>query len=54
MEVTVPLVLFGEIMDCPLEYKEKMTNCLKWVKRLGVNRNRGLGRCDIAIIKEAV
>ncbi|NUM36377.1 MAG: CRISPR-associated protein [Candidatus Brocadiae bacterium] len=47
MEVTVPLVLFGQIQDCPDEYKDKMRSCLQWVKRLGVNRNRGLGRCDI-------
>jgi CRISPR/Cas system CMR subunit Cmr4 (Cas7 group RAMP superfamily) len=46
IEVVVPLTLCGEIRDIPNnEYKEKMTRALKMIKRMGLNRNRGLGRC---------
>ena len=47
IEVTVPLTLFGEIDHCHDE--KKMSKCLKWIKRLGSNRNRGLGRCNMKI-----
>ena len=49
MEVTVPCVLTGEIMFVPEENKEAISNALKYIKRLGQNRNRGLGRCDIDV-----
>jgi CRISPR/Cas system CSM-associated protein Csm3 (group 7 of RAMP superfamily) len=48
-EVTVPLTLYGKISGIGPENKEKMTRCLSYVKRLGVNRNRGLGRCTFAV-----
>ncbi len=52
IEVVVPLTLCGEIRDIPNnEYKEKMTRALKMIKRMGLNRNRGLGRCEF-IVKE--
>lgn len=52
MEVTIPLTLFATIADFPTtaNYVEELTNCMKWIKRLGVNRNRGLGRCEWQII----
>jgi len=46
IEVVIPLTLNGEIRDVPDEYKEKMTRALKMIKRMGLNRNRGLGRCE--------
>lgn len=46
MEVTVPCTLNGEIRDVPDDFVEVMTNGLKYIKRLGQNRNRGLGRCQ--------
>lgn len=50
IEVVVPLCLYGEITDIPTEAeREKLTKCLKYIKSLGINRKRGLGRC---IIKE--
>jgi len=52
MEVAVPLVLFAEISDLQDEYSPQMEKCLKFIKRLGTNRNRGLGRCNISIYKE--
>lgn len=50
IEVVIPLTLCGEIRDIPNnEYKEKMTRALKMIKRMGLNRNRGLGRCTFIV-----
>lgn len=47
MQVTIPLNLYAYIDNFPdeEEYIQYMNRCFKWVKRMGVNRNRGLGRC---------
>ncbi|MDE6195097.1 MAG: CRISPR-associated protein [Muribaculaceae bacterium] len=52
MEVTVPCALEGEILDLPddEEFKNLMIDALKYIKRLGQNRNRGLGRCAFSEI----
>jgi CRISPR/Cas system CSM-associated protein Csm3 (group 7 of RAMP superfamily) len=50
MEVTVPCELKGEILDVPDNFADLMEKGLKFIKRLGQNRNRGLGRCQITII----
>ena len=53
IEVVVPISLFGEIKNIPNEeYKQEMMIALKKVKRMGLNRNRGLGRCVIEVIGE--
>ncbi|CAA6803607.1 MAG: DUF324 domain-containing protein [uncultured Sulfurovum sp.] len=49
IEVVIPITLYGEIDAVPLEYVEKMKQSIKMVKRMGLNRNRGLGRCEISI-----
>lgn len=49
IEVVVPLTLHGEIRDIPNEYAEKMQKSLKMIKRMGLNRNRGLGRCEFLV-----
>jgi CRISPR/Cas system CSM-associated protein Csm3 (group 7 of RAMP superfamily) len=49
IEVVVPLTLYGEVLDVPSEHKEQMIEALKMVKRMGLNRNRGLGRCFVAV-----
>lgn len=49
VEVTVPMVLYAPINRFNKEYKEAMTACLNWIKRMGLNRNRGLGRCQFKI-----
>jgi len=50
IEVVVPVTLKGVITDVPCdEYKELMEKSLKMIKRVGLNRNRGLGRCSIAV-----
>ena len=47
MEVTIPLTLYGTIGAFPKgkKYQEALENCFSWTRRLGMNRNRGLGRC---------
>lgn len=49
IEVVVPLTLCGEIRDVPDERAEKMTKSIKMIKRMGLNRNRGLGRCEFSM-----
>jgi CRISPR/Cas system CSM-associated protein Csm3 (group 7 of RAMP superfamily) len=52
MEVCVPCKLYGQILDVPDETsKEIIIKGLKFIKRLGQNRNRGLGRCSISIVE---
>ncbi len=52
IEVVVPCTLEGEILDVPESFQNEMKDTLKFVKRLGVNRNRGLGRCKFTILEE--
>ena len=54
MEVVVPCTLLGEIMDVPDEIEPLIIDGLRFIKRLGQNRNRGLGRCQITIKKGGV
>ena len=49
IEVTVPLTLYATIEECPEAYREKMTEAFRQVKRIGLNRTRGLGRCEITL-----
>lgn len=50
VEVVVPVTLFGEI-ECEDEHRETLLECMKFIKRLGMGRNRGLGRCEISEVK---
>lgn len=51
IEVTVPCTLFGVILGITntKEDMELIEKGLKYIKRIGQNRNRGLGRCQIVI-----
>ncbi len=51
VQVTIPLSLYAYIDNFPdeEEYIQYMNRCFKWVKRMGVNRNRGLGRCFLEL-----
>ncbi|MEM6767956.1 MAG: RAMP superfamily CRISPR-associated protein [Bacteroidota bacterium] len=53
LEVSIPLLLHGEIHGFPEKenYHSMLAHCFKWVKFLGLNRNRGLGRCLIQLTK---
>ena len=47
IEVTIPLTLYGEILDIDSQEDfEKLSTSLRLIKRMGLNRNRGLGRCE--------
>jgi hypothetical protein len=53
-EVTIPVTLFGKVtnaLEPKHEYNSMIKDCFKMIKRLGVNRNRGLGRCRFDIIE---
>lgn len=49
-EVTIPLSLEGSITLKNESFKNDIEVAFKWIRHLGVNRNRGLGRCKIEII----
>ncbi len=51
MQVCVPCKLEGQILDVPGDCQLLLENGLKYIKRLGQNRNRGLGRCTFSIIE---
>lgn len=44
IEVAMPTTLHGTI-EIDEQYKFKIKEALKWVRHIGTNRNRGLGRC---------
>jgi len=50
IEVVVPLTLYGEI-ECDDE--EVLNKAMQMIKQIGLNRNRGLGRCQISEVKDA-
>lgn len=52
MQTTIPCVLEAEIANVNNNYETQIESCFKWIKRLGQNRNRGLGRCQFEMIKE--
>lgn len=53
LEVTIPLTLYGVIENVPNNgnYETQLIHCFNWIKQLGLNRNRGLGRCQFSIVK---
>ena len=53
LEVCVPLPLYASIEgDCIDNYVAEIDYCFGWIKRMGLNRNRGLGRCRFTRITE--
>jgi len=51
IEVVIPITLEGEILDIPTDDdRKKLSKSLKMIKRMGLNRNRGLGRCQIKVV----
>lgn len=52
VETVVPLTLQATIKHIPSIYKDKMKKAIKQVKRIGLNRTRGWGRCEITITEE--
>lgn len=50
IEVTLPMTLYGEVDGIPNNFKSTIKEALGMVKRLGIGRNRGMGRCSLEII----
>lgn len=50
IEVVVPLTLYASLENCPKEYERQMQKAFGQVKRMGLNRTRGLGRCEIVLL----
>lgn len=51
-EVVVPCELQGQILNVDDSLAEEVKQAMRMIKRLGVDRNRGLGRCDFIIPKK--
>lgn len=50
VETVVPCTLYAEIHDIGPDFAEIIGKAMGLIKRIGVNRNRGLGRCTFEII----
>lgn len=48
-EYALPCTLYGEIADAG-DYRKPLEDCAAFIKRLGLNRHRGYGRCKISIL----
>ncbi len=51
MQTVIPCELIGTIYNVNKEYQDDLKKCLKFIKRLGQNRNRGLGRCTFEFVE---
>lgn len=51
METVIPCELVASISGIDEKYVADLSKCLKYIKRLGQNRNRGLGRCTFEIVE---
>lgn len=51
MEVCMPITLTGTIEIEEENHKQIVYNGLQWLRAIGMNRNRGLGRCKIKFQK---
>jgi CRISPR/Cas system CSM-associated protein Csm3 (group 7 of RAMP superfamily) len=47
LEAVVPCTLCGTIYNVPEELKDLLTQCFKFIKYIGMHRNRGFGRCQL-------
>ena len=48
VETTIPCVVYGQVLhvdECDIEV---LLQTFQWVKRMGLGRNRGYGRCEIS------
>lgn len=52
LEVTIPLTVYAKIENFPEGLEEQLTYCFGWIKQIGQNRNRGLGKCKFSISKQ--
>ncbi len=47
IEVCIPIKLEGFISNCDESSSDILYQAMQWISSIGVNRNRGLGRCKI-------
>lgn len=52
LEVVFPCTLTGVIRNVPDEYMQDVIDGLRFIKRFGANRNRGLGRCQFSVTQK--
>lgn len=52
IQTTVPCILEGTIQGVPDGFVQNMKQAFGLVKRLGLGRSHGLGRCKITLVKE--
>lgn len=50
-ETTIPVVLYAKVEGVEDSYFNEFEHCLNYVKRIGLNKNKGLGRCKLSILK---
>lgn len=51
IQVTVPCELYGMIANVSEEDIDMLENAMKFIKRMGLGRNHGLGRCKVELIE---
>lgn len=51
IQVVLPCTLYGQILDVSEESKILLQQAVKLIKRMGLARNRGLGRCSFTIME---
>lgn len=56
MEVTIPLTLYATIENFPDDRTAlaQMQRCMSAIKRMGLGRTRGLGRCQFSLLNPKV
>lgn len=47
VETTLPCCVYGTVMNVDERDVEVLTHAFRWIKRMGLGRNRGYGRCEI-------
>lgn len=52
IETAIPCTLEGQILNIPDNLENLIKDGLMYIKRIGLNRNRGLGRCNIKVIRK--
>ena len=50
VEVSIPLELYAKVIDVPKGFETQLESCFAWVKKMGLNRSRGFGRCILQTI----
>ena len=48
IQVVVPCTVHGKIFGVPEKFADGLSSCMAMVKRMGLGRSRGLGRCEIS------